>query len=71
MNCKLLHATAAVIAVFAIAAPAIARPYHHWHRHYYQPGYVYAPPPVVYAPPPPPPIYAGPSLNIVIPLGRR
>lgn len=34
----------------------------------YQPGYVYAPPPVVYAPPPPPPLYAGPSLNITIPI---
>ncbi len=58
----------------AVAAPAFAdewhehrdRAWHHWHRGWYGPHYVYepyyyapyyAPPPVVYAPPPPPPAY--------------
>ena len=77
MKSTILQALLVGAAVFSLAAPAFAQPWHDHHdRHHhpyhpyhpYHPGYVYAPPPVVYAPPPPPPVYAGPSLNVVIPL---
>jgi hypothetical protein len=70
MTSKLLQTALIALGVLSIAAPAMAQPWHRHYRHYY-PGYVYAPPPVVYAPPPPPPVYAGPSLNVVIPLRIR
>jgi hypothetical protein len=73
MKRTILQALLVGAAVFSLAAPAFAEPWHHHHHRYYhpyRPGYVYAPPPVVYAPPPPPPVYVGPSFSITVPLHR-
>ena len=78
MKHAILKALVVGAAVFSLAAPAVAEPWHHHHYrhgyyhpyrpgyvyHPYRPGYVYAPPPVVYAPPPP--VYAGPSLSFTV-----
>lgn len=67
MKHTILKALVIGAAVFGLAAPAIAEPWHHHHRFHryerpYRPGYVHRPyaPGYVYAPPP---VYAGPSLS--------
>jgi hypothetical protein len=65
---KFLQISLVAATALGVAAPAFAQDWHHhdrdwghpyWHRHYYQPGYVYAPPP---------PVVYGPSFHIVVPL---